>query len=75
MISFIIVGSGYRSEYYGRIVRTYPDLYRDNRTRLLNKDALDLMAVIIGKEKSHLVSLQWQSIIMKNRNLFMESTR
>lgn len=28
MISFLIVGSGYRSEYYGRIAKTYPDLFR-----------------------------------------------
>lgn len=28
MISFLIVGSGYRSEYYGRIAFTYPDLFR-----------------------------------------------
>ncbi len=28
MISFIIVGSGYRSEYYGRIVQTYPGIFR-----------------------------------------------
>lgn len=28
MISFLIVGSGYRSEYYGRIASTYPDLFR-----------------------------------------------
>lgn len=28
MVSFLIVGSGYRSEYYGRIAATYPDLFR-----------------------------------------------
>ncbi|MBQ8030180.1 MAG: Gfo/Idh/MocA family oxidoreductase [Butyrivibrio sp.] len=28
MISFIIVGSGYRSEYYGRVAQSHPDLFR-----------------------------------------------
>ena len=28
MISYLIVGSGYRAEYFGRIARTYPDLFR-----------------------------------------------
>lgn len=28
MISFLIVGSGYRSEYFARVARTYPDLFR-----------------------------------------------
>ena len=28
MLSFVIVGSGYRSEYYGRVAKTYPDLFR-----------------------------------------------
>lgn len=28
MISFGIVGSGYRAEYFGRIARTYPELFR-----------------------------------------------
>ena len=28
MISFGIVGSGYRAEYYGRIARTYPEIFR-----------------------------------------------
>lgn len=28
MISYLIVGSGYRSEYYGRIAATYPELFR-----------------------------------------------
>ena len=28
MISFGIVGSGYRAEYFGRIARTYPDIFR-----------------------------------------------
>ena len=28
MISFLIVGSGYRSEYFGRVARTYPELFR-----------------------------------------------
>ncbi len=28
MISFLIVGSGYRSEYYGRIAANYPELFR-----------------------------------------------
>jgi hypothetical protein len=27
MISFVIIGSGYRSEYYGRVVKTYPNLF------------------------------------------------
>ena len=28
MLSFLLVGSGYRSEYYARVVRAYPDLFR-----------------------------------------------
>ncbi len=28
MLSYVIVGSGYRAEYYGRIARTYPELFR-----------------------------------------------
>lgn len=28
MLSYIIVGSGYRAEYFGRIARTYPDRFR-----------------------------------------------
>ena len=28
MLSFVIVGSGYRSEYYGRIAARYPELFR-----------------------------------------------
>ncbi len=28
MLSYVIVGSGYRAEYFGRIARTYPDLFR-----------------------------------------------
>lgn len=28
MLSYVIVGSGYRSEYYGRVAKTYPDLFR-----------------------------------------------
>ncbi len=28
MISYLIVGSGYRAEYYGRIARKFPDLFR-----------------------------------------------
>jgi len=28
MLSYVIVGSGYRSEYFGRIAGTYPDLFR-----------------------------------------------
>ena len=28
MISYLIVGSGYRAEYFGRAARTYPDLFR-----------------------------------------------
>lgn len=28
MLSFVIVGSGYRSQYYARVARTYPDLFR-----------------------------------------------
>ena len=28
MLSYIIVGSGYRSEYYARVARTYPHLFR-----------------------------------------------
>ena len=28
MISFLLVGSGYRSEYYARVVQTYPELFR-----------------------------------------------
>ena len=28
MISFLIVGSGYRSEYFARVARRYPDLFR-----------------------------------------------
>lgn len=28
MLSYIIVGSGYRAEYFGRIAKTYPDLFR-----------------------------------------------
>ena len=28
MLSYAIVGSGYRSEYYARIARTYPELFR-----------------------------------------------
>ena len=28
MLSFVIVGSGYRSEYYARVARTYPHLFR-----------------------------------------------
>ncbi len=42
MISFLIVGSGYRSEYYGRIAAAYPDLFRvlflcrsEEKTRLI----------------------------------------
>ncbi len=28
MLSYIIVGSGYRAEYFGRIAQTYPELFR-----------------------------------------------
>ena len=28
MLSYVIVGSGYRAEYLGRIAKTYPDLFR-----------------------------------------------
>ena len=28
MLSYVIVGSGYRSEYFARIAKTYPDLFR-----------------------------------------------
>ena len=28
MLSYLIVGSGYRAEYFGRVARTYPDLFR-----------------------------------------------
>ena len=28
MISFLIVGSGYRAEYFGRVAKTYPELFR-----------------------------------------------
>ncbi len=28
MLSYVIVGSGYRAEYFGRIARTYPNLFR-----------------------------------------------
>ncbi|MBQ9212265.1 MAG: Gfo/Idh/MocA family oxidoreductase [Clostridia bacterium] len=28
MLSYVIVGSGYRAEYFGRIAHTYPDLFR-----------------------------------------------
>ena len=28
MLSYIIVGSGYRAEYFGRIAHAYPDLFR-----------------------------------------------
>ena len=28
MLSYIIVGSGYRAQYFGRIAKTYPDLFR-----------------------------------------------
>ena len=28
MISYVIVGSGYRSEYFGRVAATWPDLFR-----------------------------------------------
>ena len=28
MISFLLVGSGYRSEYYARVVQTYPELFQ-----------------------------------------------
>ncbi len=28
MLSYVIVGSGYRAEYYGRIASTYPELFR-----------------------------------------------
>lgn len=28
MLSYVIVGSGYRAEYFGRIAKTYPDLFR-----------------------------------------------
>ncbi len=28
MLSYVIVGSGYRAEYFGRAARTYPDLFR-----------------------------------------------
>lgn len=28
MLSYIIVGSGYRAEYFARVARTYPDLFR-----------------------------------------------
>ncbi len=28
MVSFVIVGSGYRSEYYGRIAADYPEVFR-----------------------------------------------
>ncbi len=28
MLSYVIVGSGYRAEYFGRIARTYPDLFQ-----------------------------------------------
>ena len=28
MLSYIIVGSGYRAEYYGRIAKTWPELFR-----------------------------------------------
>ena len=28
MLSYIIVGSGYRAEYFGRIAATYPSLFR-----------------------------------------------
>ena len=28
MLSFVIVGSGYRSQYYAKVARTFPDLFR-----------------------------------------------
>ena len=28
MLSYVIVGSGYRAEYFGRVAATYPDLFR-----------------------------------------------
>ena len=28
MLRYVVVGSGYRAEYFGRIARTYPDLFR-----------------------------------------------
>ena len=28
MLRYLIVGSGYRSEYFARVVRTYPELFR-----------------------------------------------
>ena len=28
MLNYIIVGSGYRAEYFGRIAKTCPDLFR-----------------------------------------------
>ena len=28
MLRYVIVGSGYRAEYFGRIAKTYPDLFR-----------------------------------------------
>jgi predicted dehydrogenase len=28
MLSYVIVGSGYRSEYYGRVAKTYPELFK-----------------------------------------------
>ena len=27
MLRYVIVGSGYRAEYFGRIAKTYPDLF------------------------------------------------
>ena len=28
MLRYVVVGSGYRAEYFGRVARTYPDLFR-----------------------------------------------
>ncbi len=43
MLTYVIVGSGYRSEYYGRIAAYYPDLFR-------------AMFLCRSEEKCHLVT-------------------